>query len=180
MKTLKQAKRYARMFLNSVGMDAAGKALEDLAVANALMERSSDFKNLLVSPVFTIDEKQSAIAELGATLGFSESTVKFLAFLAEENAAYGLSQILTKAVAIYSESMGRVKATLFTPDMALGKEFEDRIRQALKTMTSREVELEIAVDKSLIGGVLIKVGSTMLDGSIKGQLRLLKEELIKG
>ena len=47
-------------------------------------------------------------------------------------------------------------------------------------MTSREVEVEFSEDPSLIGGVLIKVGSTMLDGSIKGQLRLLKEELIKG
>jgi len=180
MKILKQAKRYARMFLNSVGSEAAGKALEELAVARALMEKSSDFQSLLTSPVFTPEEKKAALRSLSGLLGFSDGTVKFLTFLAEENAAYGLSQILDKAVAIYSESMGRVQAKVFTPSLSLGKEFEARIRAALKAMTSREVDVEFSEDPSLIGGVLIKVGSTMLDGSIKGQLRLLKEELIKG
>jgi F-type H+-transporting ATPase subunit delta len=180
MKTLKQARRYARMFLNSVGTDAAGKALEELAVARVLMEKSGDFNSLLTSPVFSPEEKKSALSSLSGTLGFSEGTVKFLTFLAQENAAYGLGQILDKAVAIYSESMGRVKAMVFTPSLSLGREFEDRISKALKGMTSREVDVEFSEDPSLIGGVLIKVGSTMLDGSIKGQLRLLKEELIKG
>jgi len=180
MKTLKQAKSYARMFLNSVGMEAAGKALEELAVARALMDRSGDFQKLLISPVFTAQEKKEALTSLSGTLKFSDSTVKFLTFLAEENAAYGIGQVVDKAVAIYSEKMGRVQAKVYTPDLKLGKKFEDRISKALKGMTSREVDVEFSEDPSLIGGVLIKVGSTMLDGSIKGQLRLLKEELIKG
>ena len=86
--------------------------LEELALASALMEQSSDFESLLVSPIFTIDEKESALNKLSGTLGFSEGTIKFLSFLVKENAAYGLAQVLSKAVAIYSESMGRVKGCL--------------------------------------------------------------------
>ena len=180
MKPLKQAKRYARMFLNSVGDDAAGKSLEELAVLGDLMDKSTDFMSLVASPMFSKAERESALKGLQGTLGLSDATVKFVLFLSQEGAAYGLQQVLNKAVAIYAESMGRVSAMVYTPDLALGKKYEDRIRQALKAVTSRKVDLEFEEDTSLIGGVLIKVGSTMLDGSIKGQLRLLKDELIKG
>jgi F0F1-type ATP synthase delta subunit len=50
----------------------------------------------------------------------------------------------------------------------------------LKKLIDRDVDLETVLDPSLLGGVLVKVGSTMYDSSIKGQLRLLKDELIKG
>lgn len=179
MKPLKQARRYARMFINSVGAEA-GKSIEELAVAAELMDRSSDFRALLVSPVFSGQERKAALEGMRDSLGMSASTVSFLLFLAAKRASYGLRQVLDKAVAIYSESMGRVKATVFTPSLELGKGFDARIREALKGVTTREVDLEFAEDASLIGGVLIQVGSTMLDGSIKGQLRLLKDDLIKG
>ncbi len=179
MKPLKQAKRYARMFLNSVGEDAAGKSLEELAVLSSLMQQSNDFMSLVSSPMFSKAERETALTGLQGTLGLSDATVKFVLFLSVEGAAYGLTQVLDKAAAIYAESMGKVKATVYTPDLTIGKRYEDRIRQALGAVTSREVDLDFEEDSSLIGGVLIKVGSTMLDGSIKGQLRLLKDELIQ-
>jgi F0F1-type ATP synthase delta subunit len=56
----------------------------------------------------------------------------------------------------------------------------DRLKGSLKKLINKDVDLDYVLDPSLLGGVLVKVGSTMYDSSIKGQLRLLKDELIKG
>lgn len=60
------------------------------------------------------------------------------------------------------------------------RDYEDRLKAALKKLIDRDVDVEYVLDPSLLGGVLVKVGSTMYDSSIRGQLRLLKDELIKG
>jgi len=62
----------------------------------------------------------------------------------------------------------------------LPESYKQKIIESLKAVTDREVELQYEIDPSLIGGVRIKVGSTMYDLSIKGQLGLLRDKLIKG
>jgi ATP synthase F1 delta subunit len=179
LKKHKNSKKYAKMFLNAVGIEAAPKALEELALVNALMEKSTEFSTLLMNPMFTTDERTGAIASVGEKLNLSSDTIKFMGFLSEERAAEAMGDVLNKAVAIYSEKMARATATVITP-FEIGAEYESRLKEALKEITKKDVSLEYAVDPALIGGMLIKVGSTMFDGSVRGQLRLLKEELIKG
>lgn len=179
MKKNKNSKKYAKMFLNAVGMEGAQKALEELALVNALMEQSAEFSALLRNPMFSKADRTSAVAAVGQSIGLSSNTVKFLGFLCDKRAAWAMGDVLEKAVAIYSEKMARTKATVITP-VEIGTEYEGRLKESLKKITQKEVDLEYAVDPSLLGGMLIKVGSMMFDGSIRGQLRLLKEELIKG
>jgi F0F1-type ATP synthase delta subunit len=62
----------------------------------------------------------------------------------------------------------------------LSKEYEAQLAGSLRQVTGRDIDLEFVIDPSLLGGVRIKVGSTMYDSSIKGQLGLLKDKLIKG
>jgi len=62
----------------------------------------------------------------------------------------------------------------------ISKDREGSLKASLKKITDRDVDLEYVIDPSLLGGILVKVGSTMYDTSIRGQLRLLKDELIKG
>jgi ATP synthase F1 delta subunit len=179
LKKNKNSKKYAKMFLNAVGIEGAPKALEELALVNALMEQSAEFSTLLINPMFTTDERAGAIASVGERLNLSSDTVKFMGFLSDKRAAAAMKDVLDKAVAIYSEKMSRATATVIT-SVEIGTEYESRLKESLKEITQKEVSLEYAVDPSLIGGMLIKVGSMMFDGSIRGQLRLLKEELIKG
>lgn len=179
MKHSKDSKRFARMFLNAVGLDGAADALGELSAVGALMDKSPEFRSLLLNPQFTEQERTSALARLGGGLGLSETTVKFLDFLSDRGAAGALAEVLEKAVAIYLERKKRVKATVFSP-VALDRSYEERLRQSLRKITERDVDLEYRTDPSLLGGILVKVGSTMYDGSVRGQLRLLKDELIKG
>ncbi|GAB4388780.1 MAG: ATP synthase F1 subunit delta [Thermodesulfovibrionales bacterium] len=179
MKHSKDAKRYARMFLGAVGPEAAAKALEELATVASLMERSGDFRSLLVSPQFTSQERRATLEALGVRLGFSATTAKFLDFLSEAGAAGALGEVLDKAVALYLESRRRVKATVISP-IPVDSRYESRLKESLARITRRDVDIEYETDPSLLGGILVRVGSTMYDGSVKGQLRLLKDELIKG
>lgn len=179
MKKTKESKRYAKMFLNAVGMDSAQAALRELAMVNALSEKSAEFRSLLVNPQFAEAERDGALRAVGKAIGLGETTVKFMGFISSAQAAAALGDILDKAVAIYLEKKKRVKATVITAAQ-VDRQYEGRLKESLKRLTEREVDIEYVTDPSLLGGMLVKVGSTMYDGSVKGQLRLLREELIKG
>jgi ATP synthase F1 delta subunit len=174
---MKQARKFARMFLGAA--DDAEKALEELAVLNALRDQSRDFTSILENPAFGREERSKAVEAVCSHLGFSAHSARFLNFLSDEGVASGLAVVLERAVAIYSESRNRVKATVLSP-VALQEQAVERLRKALAGITGKDVELETEQDPALLGGILVKVGSRMFDASIKGQLRLLKEELIKG
>jgi len=105
--------------------------------------------------------------------------VKFVIFLTENRVVAALSEILKTATAIYLEKKKQAKAVVFTP-VEVSKGHEERLKASLKKLLDRDVDIEYVMDPSLLGGILVKVGSTMYDSSVKGQLRLLKDELIKG
>ncbi|MDP2166975.1 MAG: ATP synthase F1 subunit delta [Thermodesulfovibrionales bacterium] len=179
MKKNKQAKRYAKTLIETAGMDAAPKALSELNTLNALMAESRELTSLLTGPQFTAGERKAVLKEMGARLGFSENTVRFVSHLTELGAMTAFREIINHAVAIYLERKKMAKAQVIT-STAVGGQYEGRLKASLKNLTGRDVEIEYVTDPSLLGGMLIKVGSTMYDGSIKGQLRLLKDELVKG
>lgn len=174
---MKHSRKFARMFLGAA--EDAEKAIEELAVLNALREQSRDFASVLENPAFGKAERTKSIEAVCSHLGFSSHSARFLNFLSDEGAASALDEVLERAVAIYSERKNKVKATVLSPAELDGASVE-RLRKALAGITGKEVVLETEKDPSLLGGILVKVGSRMFDASIKGQLRLLKEELIKG
>lgn len=175
----RNSKKYAKMFLNAVGMDAAPDALKELKIAEALMQKVPDFRSLLVSPLFSGAERVAVLSEAGRMLSLSEQTVKFLGFLSENKAASAVGEVLEKAIAIYSERKARVKAVVITP-AEIGADYEARLKESIRKITNKEVDIEYEIDSSLLGGLLVKVGSTMYDGTVKGQLGLLRDELVRG
>ncbi len=167
------------MFINVIGMDGAPAALAELAVVDDLMSKSREFRSLLVSPAFTEEERQKALRQVAAKMNLSEKVEKFLSHITSVGVAVALPEIVRAATAIYLEKKRRARAVVMSP-VAVGKDYEARLKAALKKLIDRDVDVEYVLDPSLLGGVLVKVGSTMYDSSIRGQLRLLKDELIKG
>ncbi|MDQ7786459.1 MAG: ATP synthase F1 subunit delta [Thermodesulfovibrionales bacterium] len=179
MKPVKEANRYAKALLRNVGMENAPQALTELISINDLMVRSKEFRSLLINPTFTSEERASVIKSLTEKLKLSESTVRFVLHITEVGVIAALSDIIRIATNLYLEKQKRAKAVVMTP-IEISKDRENTLKASLKKMTDRDVDLEYVIDPSLLGGILIKMGSTMYDTSIKGQLRLLKDELIKG
>lgn len=179
MRRDRRAKQFARTLLNTVGFEAAPKAIEELTALNTLMAKSRGFYTLLSGPQFSDAEKQAVINEAGSSLKLGEETVKFVGHLTGLGAVSSLPEVIESAVMLYRERNKTVKVTVYCPSAMEGG-YEERLKASLKRLTGRDVDAEYVVDPTLIGGLLIKVGSTMYDGSIKGQLRLLRNELIKG
>jgi F-type H+-transporting ATPase subunit delta len=179
LKKIKGASKYAKALLRNVGMDKAGQAIAELNSVNDLMLKSKEFSSLLVNPRFTTEERTGVIKALADKVGLSDSTVKFIMYLAETGVVAGLAEILRIATSLYLERQKRAKAVVMSP-IEISRERESGLKASLKKMTDRDVDVEYVIDPSLLGGILVKVGSTMYDTSIRGQLRLLKDELIKG
>lgn len=179
MKTVKGVKKYAKQFLSAVEMSAAPQAIEQLQALADLMERDRTFRNLFVGPLLGEAERKQVIEHLGRKLGMTDTTVKFLQYLAASQALGSLAEIAAAAVAQYLEMKRRARAVV-TSAAPLSREYETKLAAALKQVTGRDVELDYVIDPALLGGVRVKVGSTMYDSSIRGQLGLLKDKLIKG
>jgi F-type H+-transporting ATPase subunit delta len=179
LKRLKEAKKYAKALLDTVGIEKTPQALTELSMVNDLMVKSKDFKNLLINPQFSPDEREKIIKQIASKLKLSDHIVKFILYLTELMLIIHLSEIIKIATSLYLEKKKRAKAVVMTP-VQIGKNYEDKLRTSLKRLTDRDVDIEYVMDPSLLGGIQIKVGSTVYDTSIKGQLGLLKNELMKG
>jgi F-type H+-transporting ATPase subunit delta len=179
LKPIKQAQRYAKALIRNVGVENAPKALAELSLINDLMVKNKEFKNFLVNPRFTPEEREAVIKQLADKLKLSEGIAKFILLLAEQRVIVALSELIRYATNLYYEKKKKAKATVISP-IEITKDKEEKIKASLKKITDKELDIEYVVDPSLLGGILIKIGSTMYDTSIKGQLRLLKDELIKG
>ena len=178
MKPAKQASRYAKALLRSVDLENVPQALSELVAVSDLMGASKEFNSLLVNPLFSMEERTNVIKQLTGRLKLSDYIVKFLLHLSEVGVIKALPEIIRMATSLYLEKKKKVKAVVMTP-LSMNKEQENKLRASLKKVTDREIDIEYAIDPSLLGGILVRIGSTMYDTSIKGQLRLLKDELIK-
>jgi F-type H+-transporting ATPase subunit delta len=179
LKKAKEAGRYAKALLRSVSIEGVPQSLAELISVNDLMVKSKEFRSLLANPLFTSDDRANVIKALSDRLKISEYTVKFILHLSEVGVIIVLPDIIRIATNLYLDKKKKARAVVMTP-IEVSKERESGLKSSLKRLTDREVDLEYVIDPSLLGGVLIKIGSTMYDTSIRSQLRLLKDELIKG
>ena len=179
MKPAKEAKKYAKTLINVVGIDGVPQALAELAAIENLMLKSRDFRSFLLNPAFSQPDREKALKKMAESAGLSEKVVRFIMHLSEFRIIAALPEIIKIAAAFYLEKKRRAKATVLTP-IEISKDYEERLKRSLKKLTERDVDIEFVMEPALLGGILVKVGSTMYDTSIKGQLRLLKDELIKG
>lgn len=178
MKRLKETKKYAKVLLDTIGIEKAPQAIAELNAINDLMQKNKDFKSLLVNPQFSLEEREKIIKLIASSMKLSDYVFKYILHLTEIMLIIYLSEIVKIATSLYLERKKRAKAIVMTP-VTMGKAQEDKLLASLKRITDRDLDIEYVMDPSLLGGIQVKVGSMIYDTSIKGQLRLLKNELIK-
>jgi ATP synthase F1 delta subunit len=179
LKKIKDVKRFANALIRNVGIDNAPQTINELEALNALMLKSKEFKSLLFNPQFTSEEKEAVLKQLSQKIRLSDYTIKYIMYLSELGIIPSLSIIIRSATNLYFEKKKKARAVVMTP-IEMRKDQEDSLKSSLKQMIDRDVDIEYVMDPSLLGGILVKVGSTMYDTSIKSQLRLLRDDLIKG
>ena len=171
------ASRYATAVFDLAKDGQAIKALEsDVAALDAAMTESADLRTLLTSPLYSREEQSAAITSIAAKMKLSDMTGNVLALLASKRRLFVMPQLLAVLQDMLSEERGEVTAEVTTAK-ALTKAQADKLAKTLKAQVGKSVTIKETVDESIIGGLIVKVGSKMIDTSIASKLNALQNTM---
>jgi len=171
------ATRYATAVFELAKEDNALPTLEkDLDTLDAALEGSDDLRAMIASPVYSRADQARAVIAVADALGLSQNVRGVLGLMATKRRLFTLPQMLTALRALIAEEKGEVTAEV-TAAMALDDAQKDELVQTLKARVGKDVKLKLAVDETLIGGLVVKVGSRMIDTSIRSKLAALQNAM---
>ncbi|MFN4154920.1 MAG: F0F1 ATP synthase subunit delta [Paracoccaceae bacterium] len=171
------AARYATALFELAKEERAIAALEsDADALTAALSSSDDFGTLISSPVITRDDQARSMAAIAAKMGLSDLTANTLQLMAAKRRLFVLPQMLKGLAARIAEEKGEVTAEV-TSATALSPEQAETLAATLKSRVGKDVKLKTTVDESLIGGLVVKLGSTMIDTSVKAKLAALQNAM---
>tara|TARA_Y100000590_G_scaffold161609_1_gene185305 strand:- start:4517 stop:5074 length:558 start_codon:yes stop_codon:yes gene_type:complete len=143
-----------------------------------LLDDSPDFREMISSPVIKKEEKRNVMFLIADKNNFSKILKKFLGFLAIKNRLFFLDQIIHSFLNLVSTNKGELKAKLLS-SKELSKNELEKIQTELSKDFKSPIRIDYKYDPNLIGGLIIQVGSVMVDTSIKNRLRKLEKEMIE-
>ena len=143
-----------------------------------LLSESSDFKEMVLNPIVTKEKKNQIIIEMADRYSFCQTLKKFMGFLTIKNRLFFLNQIIESFLSFASSSKGELKAKLFS-SKELSKAELEKIRIELSENFKSALNIDYKYDPDLIGGIIIQVGSVMVDTSIKTKLKKLEKNMIE-
>lgn len=172
------AKKYSRAIINSTDISGIPAIIDEFRAFSDLIEANRQLRLLFAGRIFSENEKEKAFNALAPLLKFNPNTEKFLRLIIVRGQLSALKEIITASINIYNERQKKATAVVVSP-VDLDSKYVQRLKNALKRMTDRDITIEKEIDKSLLGGFIVRVGSTIFDSSVKGQLRLLRAELMR-
>jgi len=143
-----------------------------------LLSESFDFKEMILNPVVGKEEKKEVIFKIADQYNFCQTLKKFLGFLTAKNRLFFLNQIIDSFLNFVSSNKGELKAKLLS-SKELSKIELEKIRNELSKDFQSPIKLDYKYDPDLIAGLVIQVGSVMVDTSIKTKLRQLQKSMIE-
>ncbi|MDP2062608.1 MAG: F0F1 ATP synthase subunit delta [Phaeovulum sp.] len=171
------AGRYASaIFELSQETKALGALESDVAALETALADSADLRDLIASPLYARDAQGRAVAALAAKMGLAAVTANSLALLADKRRLFVLPHLLASLRARIAEAKGEVTAEV-TAAQALSEAQAKKLAATLAKQTGKTVKLNVAVDESLIGGMIVKLGSKMIDTSVKSKLASLQNAM---
>jgi len=171
------AARYAKAVFELAREGKKLKGLDsDIASLEAAVAESAELRDLISSPVYTRDIQGKAILALARKMKLSPIMTNALALMAEKGRLYLLPQFLEGLRQRIAEEKGEITAEV-TVAKALTKTQADKLAKSLKASTGKDVKLNLSVDENLIGGLIVKLGSKMIDTSIASKLDTLQNAM---
>lgn len=171
------AARYATALFELAKESKGIKTLEgDIDALDAALTGSADLKDLISSPVYTRGDQERAIVAIAGKMGLAPLSANTLALMAQKRRLFVLPQLTRIVQDMISEDKGEVTAEV-TSAVKLSAAQAKNLAATLKASVGKDVKLKTAVDESLIGGLVVKLGSTMIDTSIKAKLAALQNAM---
>lgn len=168
------AHRYASALFD-IAEDEKGLAeLEaDVGRFSTLHDQSDDLQRFLRSPVYAAEEQARAIGAILDQAGIKGPVANLVRVAAANRRLFAVPEMMTAFRRLLAQKRGEVAAEVTSAEPLSDKHIAD-LKAALKASLGKDVMLETRVDPSLIGGLIVKVGSRMIDGSLKTKLNSLK------
>ena len=171
------ASRYALALFDLAKDDGALKALEaDVTALTETLAASEELRAMIASPVVSREDQGRAMAAIGAKLKLNALTANTLAIMADKRRLFVLPQLLAALADLIAAEKGEVTAEV-TAARALTAAQSKKLAETLKARVGKTVKLKTTVDESLIGGLVVKLGSTMIDTSVKAKLAALQNAM---
>lgn len=146
---------------------------KELGRVEALIDGSKDLQRLVASPVFSADEQLKAVSAIAAKAKFHKLVANFLSVVARNRRLFAVPGMIKAFRRIAAEQRGEVAAEVLSAHALSAAQQED-LKAALKSVAGKDVSINVAVDPSLLGGLVVKMGSRQIDTSLKTKLNSLK------
>ena len=174
------SRRYAKALAD---VAADGHALEpvgrDLQTIAGLLKQNREAAAFFANPGIPLADKRRVLQSLADRAAAQPLSRSFLGLILEKKRLLHLGEIVLAYDELTDERLNRAKATVTSAAPLLEPTLE-WLKARLRMATGKEVYLEARVDPAILGGMVAQVGSTIYDGSLKTQLRRMREHLLKG
>lgn len=168
------AGRYADALFDLAGEANAVEAVEaDLKSLKGAINGSPELRAFLASPLYGAEDQQRAIDAVAGKAGFSPLVSNFLSLVAKNRRLFALDAMIGAFFERLARHRGEVSAEAVSA-APLSDDHLKRLRGEIEAMVGKAVNLAVSVDPELLGGLVVKVGSTMIDSSLKTKLNRLK------
>ncbi|MBR0871894.1 F0F1 ATP synthase subunit delta [Bradyrhizobium tropiciagri] len=148
----------------------------DLDNFEVMLNGSDDLKRLVRSPVFSADAQLKALTAILDKAGITGTTAKFLKVLTANRRLFAIADVIRAYRALVAKFKGEATAEVTVAEQLSDKNL-DALKAALKSVTGKDVALNVKVDPSIIGGLVVKLGSRMVDSSLRTKLNSIKNAM---
>jgi F-type H+-transporting ATPase subunit delta len=148
----------------------------DLDRFNVMVAESDDLARLVRSPVFTAAEQVKALSALLDRAGIAGTSAKFLKLLAANRRLFAVGDVIRTFRTLVARFKGEATAQVTVAEPLSDKNL-DALKSGLKAVTGKDVDLNVKVDPEIIGGLIVKVGSRMVDSSLRTKLNSIKHAM---
>ena len=148
----------------------------DLDRFGAMLDDSADLERLVRSPVFSADAQSKALGAVLDKAGIAGISANFLKVLIANRRLFAVRDVMRAFRALVAKFKGQVTADVTVAE-ALSDRNLDALKSSLNSVTGKDVTLNVKVDPSIIGGLVVKLGSRMVDSSLRTKLNSIKHAM---
>jgi len=171
------AERYATAVFELAKESKSLKSLEtDIEGLTEALSASEALTDLISSPVYSREEQGAAITAVAQKMGLSETLTSTLGLMASKRRLFAVPALLASLSQMIADEKGEVTAEV-TAAKELTKAQQDKLAKTIKARVGKDIRINMAVDESLIGGLIVKVGSRMIDTSVRSKLAALQNTM---
>jgi F-type H+-transporting ATPase subunit delta len=148
----------------------------DLGRFDGLVAESPDLSRLVRSPVFSAEEQTQALTAVLDKAGIGGLAAKFLKLVTQNRRLFAVRDMVRSYDELVAKHKGEAKAEVTVAE-PLKDEHRDALLAALKSVSGKDVDLDVKVDPAIIGGLVVKLGSRMVDTSLRTKLNAIKNAM---